>query len=831
MTASRDVYSTNAPTFPSSYTHGGGTPKGALIFVQTSSAETPSGVTYGGQACTLLVDQGPNAIGELTGIRITAWILKSGAPSGNQTVAVSGVSSAIISTYTINSSGNDLDNVAAAVIATNISGVNPSTLLELGGESCFVAEVWSSGNDATGNISPRTGWTQEYAGFDVGASVQGGSHSYDTVDSVDVTVGVNQASNDIILIAIGVFESSGGGGALTAGAATAGLANGWLATATATDATGGTAPYSYQWQRSARGAATWADITGQTSRVLVDRTVTASTNYDYRLKYTDSAAAEVFSNTLEIDIPAQVPVWVILGDSDTDEYRADDNRDPGDWEDFVLNWIEQLATPNGASGDSVHDRAWDVGTWGTRAEPRRTGFAQVWARSGATIDGMATQVAGAVGQIEDGTVTHAVLQCVANDWHNGANISLDIYNSEDGGTTGLSGTPVATYVSDYVTSATATIDALIAANVAGLVVVSPTNYFAWPQALATLPNATRRGYVAAAFSSIYTQLASYVTSLNSTAGVTVASAIESGDRTSTVFATADGQFVTAAGVQVDYTQDSDNDGPLFLMVTDADGDSPHAGTIIQAVYANTVLDAANELPGISYALYTDAEIRENAGLGGGGTEFQQAVSGSLTPTGDLNLAALFTLALSGSAPAAGALRRLVAKQFAGSTSAAGGINRHTGRRITGSMTATGARTNHTSKTTTGSATPSGASTLSIVFTQAVSGTVAATGAIRKLISKLMSGSSTATGQPTKRTSKSMAGSATAAGSVNKQTAVTKSGELTPEGETTSAFSANQAVSGLISLAGSLNPLRLLPPSFTSALKSARGWLYNMHNRR
>ena len=52
----------------------------------------------------------------------------------------------------------------------------------------------------------------------------------------------------------------------------------------------------------------------------------------------------------------------ILGDSQSDEYRADDNR--GDnYPSVTYNWVEIL---------SQH-RHLNFGTWGTRAEPRRTG--------------------------------------------------------------------------------------------------------------------------------------------------------------------------------------------------------------------------------------------------------------------------------------------------------------------------------------------------------------------------------------------------------------------------------------------------------------------------
>ena len=62
----------------------------------------------------------------------------------------------------------------------------------------------------------------------------------------------------------------------------------------------------------------------------------------------------------------------ILGDSVSDEYRADDNRG-GAYGPTTLNWMELL----------VRYRGLDSGPWGTRSAPRRTGYEYNWARSGA----------------------------------------------------------------------------------------------------------------------------------------------------------------------------------------------------------------------------------------------------------------------------------------------------------------------------------------------------------------------------------------------------------------------------------------------------------------
>jgi hypothetical protein len=60
----------------------------------------------------------------------------------------------------------------------------------------------------------------------------------------------------------------------------------------------------------------------------------------------------------------------VLGDSGSDEYRADDDRG-GAYATTTLNWLELL----------VRHRSFAAGPWGTRPSPRRTGYEYNWALS------------------------------------------------------------------------------------------------------------------------------------------------------------------------------------------------------------------------------------------------------------------------------------------------------------------------------------------------------------------------------------------------------------------------------------------------------------------
>jgi hypothetical protein len=76
---------------------------------------------------------------------------------------------------------------------------------------------------------------------------------------------------------------------------------------TATDATGGDTPYTYQWQRNSGGGA-YGDISngggvsGATTLTITDDSATPGTLYGYRLVYTDDAATDVTSNAITAQV-------------------------------------------------------------------------------------------------------------------------------------------------------------------------------------------------------------------------------------------------------------------------------------------------------------------------------------------------------------------------------------------------------------------------------------------------------------------------------------------------------------------------------------------------
>lgn len=109
--------------------------------------------------------------------------------------------------------------------------------------------------------------------------------------------------------------------------------------------------------------------------------------------------------------PTQQPFTVsgiaVLGDSQSDEYRADDSRG-STYASTTLNWVEQLAKY----------RNFNFGEWGEWEEPRRTGFAYNYARSGATAHSMIAsgQHIGVANQVKADKVNLVIIYIGANDF-------------------------------------------------------------------------------------------------------------------------------------------------------------------------------------------------------------------------------------------------------------------------------------------------------------------------------------------------------------------------------------------------------------------------------
>jgi lysophospholipase L1-like esterase len=105
--------------------------------------------------------------------------------------------------------------------------------------------------------------------------------------------------------------------------------------------------------------------------------------------------------------PLQLKGIAVIGDSQSDEYRADDARG-FTYSETTRNWVELLADK----------RSLPFGIWGSWDEPRRTGYEYNWARSGATTLSMLAsgQHIGAAEQVREGKVNVVIFYVGANDF-------------------------------------------------------------------------------------------------------------------------------------------------------------------------------------------------------------------------------------------------------------------------------------------------------------------------------------------------------------------------------------------------------------------------------
>lgn len=94
----------------------------------------------------------------------------------------------------------------------------------------------------------------------------------------------------------------------------------------ATDATAGTAPYTYQWYRSTVNGFTPGSgslLSGKTSLSLTDTGLTAGGTYYYVIGYADAAAGSAFSGQYTLNLPLDPPTAIgFIGDSTTVGFGA-----------------------------------------------------------------------------------------------------------------------------------------------------------------------------------------------------------------------------------------------------------------------------------------------------------------------------------------------------------------------------------------------------------------------------------------------------------------------------------------------------------------------------
>ncbi len=276
----------------------------------------------------------------------------------------------------------------------------------------------------------------------------------------------------------------------------------------------------------------------------------------------------------------------ILGDSASDEYRADDNRG-GAYAETTLNWMELL----------VRQRGIDAGPWGGRSEPRRSGYAYNWARSGAVAADLIDtgQATGLAAQVAAGNVSTVVIMVGANDFA----IWNGTYSQVYSGT--VSGLALTEKVDGIVDSLRQAVEALQAAGPARIFIATLSDRGSVPVFQQTFPDAAKRQRVTDAI----VRVNDGIRQLALDRGVVVVDFYTYGSTLLPRF-DANGNL-DVGGELISFAESGDE--PHHLLLADND----HAGTVASGLIANYFIGAFASA-GLEASPFTDAEILVNAGI-------------------------------------------------------------------------------------------------------------------------------------------------------------------------------------------------------------------------
>jgi hypothetical protein len=158
----------------------------------------------------------------------------------------------------------------------------------------------------------------------------------------------------------------------------------------------------------------------------------------------------------------------VIGDSNSDECRADDNRAGnsygGIYAPTTLNWLELL----------VNKRGVNAGPWGNWGGSRRNGYAYNWALSGVSIgdqlySGSSNgniiswgEHTGLANQIRLGLISNVILYIGSNDFNTWNNTYQEVYTYPEYG--GLTDSEIAAKTESIITNFTTIIDTLQTAS-------------------------------------------------------------------------------------------------------------------------------------------------------------------------------------------------------------------------------------------------------------------------------------------------------------------------------------------------------------------------------
>ena len=287
--------------------------------------------------------------------------------------------------------------------------------------------------------------------------------------------------------------------------------------------------------------------------------------------------------------PPEIKGIGIMGASNSDEYRADDNRG-GTYSDTTLNWVEQLALSRGLN----------FGPWGIWDEPRRTGYKFNWARSGATVNSLiqSGQHTGLAQQVANGEVSHVYLWIGGNDFQ----VQNGTYGEVYDGT--LSGIELQEKIDGIVADTITVMDTVLDAGDVQMLVVPFGDQGILAETIKSYPDPIKRQRVSNVIHTINEAIESHARMR----GVAI---VDDSNFINSLFNRIDKTgFLTVGGEKINFL-DKGNE-PHHARLDDNVG---HAGTVFSGLIANSLfIDPFNKEFGFDIAPLTDEEILQNAGI-------------------------------------------------------------------------------------------------------------------------------------------------------------------------------------------------------------------------
>jgi len=283
----------------------------------------------------------------------------------------------------------------------------------------------------------------------------------------------------------------------------------------------------------------------------------------------------------------------IMGDSNSDEYRAGENDRGGKYASTTLNWNEQLQRYRGI----------DIGSWGRWSDTRRSGYEYNWALTGATAEDVVRtgQATGLAQQVAAGRINTVVLYVGANDFAVWNDTYANIYNGV------LAGESLKDYIDKIVSSIATAIDTVGTTEAVNIIVTNLMDRGQFAEFIARFPDPAKRQTVTNAIVAANAGIDNLVRARRNVALVDLYNYIDSPkykSRINLVRAT-----VTVGHEQISFATPEDE--PHHVMLSDDE----HSGTVVQCLLANYIfIDPLNSKFGQRIKPFTDEECLTNAGI-------------------------------------------------------------------------------------------------------------------------------------------------------------------------------------------------------------------------